>query len=99
MLMFLSMWDNLNKDKSHIDCANLLQNCVSSQTFTPTCQYFYTDISVISVTFCNSATITMIMIMIMDNGHRWESSTELLPLPSSTSTQRMCRAMQVFYHL
>ena len=42
----------------HIDCANLLQkiwqNCVFSQTFTPTCQYFYTDISVISVTFCNS---------------------------------------------
>ena len=26
-----------------------------SQTFTPTCQYFYTDISVISVTFRNSA--------------------------------------------
>ena len=25
-----------------------------SQTFTPTCQYFYTDISVISVTFRNS---------------------------------------------
>ena len=39
------------------------------------------------------------MTMIMDNGHRWESSTELLPLPSSTSTQRMCRAMQVAYHL
>ena len=32
----------------------ILQNCICSQTFTPTCQYFYTDISVISVTFCNS---------------------------------------------
>ena len=47
----------------------------------------------------NVVTTIMIMIIIMDNGHRWESSTELLPLPSSTSTQRMCRAMQVFYHL
>ena len=50
----------IQTEKSHIDCANLLkkglilQNCVSFQTFTPTCQYFYTDISVISVTFCNS---------------------------------------------
>ena len=33
----------------------ILQNCVLSQTFTPTCQYFYTDQSVISVTVCNSA--------------------------------------------
>ena len=28
--------------------------CIS-KLFTPTCKYFYTDISVISVTFCNSA--------------------------------------------
>ena len=37
-----------------------LQDCVSSQTFTPTCQYIYTDISVISVTFCNSASVDLI---------------------------------------
>ena len=47
----------------------------------------------------NVVATNMIMIMIMDNGHRWESSTELLPLPSSTLTLRMCRAMQVSYHL
>ena len=33
----------------------ILQNWVFSQTCTPTCQYFYTGISVISVIFCNSA--------------------------------------------
>ena len=32
----------------------ILRNCMLSQIFTPACKYFYTDISVISVTFCNS---------------------------------------------
>ena len=46
--------------KSYIHCTNfpkmglICQNWVFSQTFTPTCQYLYTDISVISVTFRNS---------------------------------------------
>ena len=32
----------------------ILQLCACNQTFTPTSQYFYMDISVISVTLCNS---------------------------------------------
>ena len=44
--------------KSEISFAHLSQkafiklDCVLSQSFTPTCQYFYTDKSVISVPFC-----------------------------------------------
>ena len=54
----------------------ILPNCMFSQTFTPTCQYFYTDISVISVTFRNSdwqhcAAICICVIWYICISHIW----------------------------
>ena len=55
-------WKSTERVKTYLAAASIAQyqsTRVFSQTFTPTCQYFYTDISVISVTFCNSASESM----------------------------------------
>ena len=54
----------------------------SPTLFTPTFQYFYTDISAISVTFCNSAAVALVSPHCLS-----KSVNRFLPQPSNIFTQ------------
>ena len=62
----------------------IFSNYVFSQTFTPNLPIFYTDISVISVTFRNSGNDSIQIIVC-------EQNNELLPLEDAFSSEDKCR--------
>ena len=62
----------------------IFPNYVFSQTFTPNLPIFYTDVSVISVTFRNSGNDSIQIIVC-------EQNNELLPLEDAFSSEDKCR--------
>ena len=74
--------------KSNIDCANhfkiiIWSHCVFSQTFIPTSKYFYTDISVISVTFRNSVYFSSMWYVCIEYQSLWKKIPLNLPNTSA----------------